>query len=168
MQKGQTLIEVLIALGAAVAVVVAISTVVISALNNAQFSRSQVLSVQHAQEGIELMRKLRDSDFAAFSNFSEGEYCFNQNAVTLTPKGVGCGQNVDSFFIREIEIDKNSTSCNPQQPPVPTPTIAPTNGTRITSTVFWSDSKCTTPGNLFCHETQQVTCLTDYTIIPTP
>lgn len=168
MEKGQSLIEVLISLGAAVIIIVAISTVVISALSNAQFSRSQVLAVQHATEGIEFMRKLRDSDFTVFSSFGEGVYCFNQNAGTIIPKAESCGQNVDGRFIREVEIDKDASDCQPPVPEAPAPTLAPTNGTKITSTVFWSDSKCTTGSNLYCHSTKQVTCLTNYTLIPTP
>jgi Tfp pilus assembly protein PilV len=164
--SGQTLIEVLIALGAAVTIVVAISTVVITALNNAQFSRSQVLAVQHATEGIEFMRKLRDSDWNTFSSYATGTYCFNQNATSLVLRSGTCGQNVDGFFVREIEIEKSASNCQPANPPDPTPTSVPTNGTKISSIVYWTDSKCTSGG--YCHSTKQVTCLTNYTIIPTP
>lgn len=167
-QKGQTLIEVLIALGAAVTIVVAISTVVVAALNNAQFSRNQVLAIQHATEGIEFMRKLRDSDWNAFSGYAAGTYCFNQNASSLILRSGSCGQNVDAFFVREIEIEKNASNCQPANPPAPTPTSVPTNGTKITSSVYWTDSKCTSAANRFCHSTKQVTCLTNYTVIPTP
>lgn len=173
-QNGQTLIEVLIALGAAITIIVAISTVVVSALNNAQFSRNQVLAIQHAQEGVEFMRKLRDSDWNTFTSYGcSGDgcstpvvYCYNQNATSLVLRSGTCGENVDTFFVREIEVEKNAGNCQPSNPPVPTPTLAPTRGTKITSTVSWRDSRCTSGG--YCHSTQQVTCLTNYTVIPAP
>ncbi|MBI3069818.1 MAG: hypothetical protein HYY87_00750, partial [Candidatus Levybacteria bacterium] len=56
-QKGQTLIEVLLALGTAVVVLSATVVAVLSALNNAQFSKNQSLATQYAQEGMEVMRK---------------------------------------------------------------------------------------------------------------
>ena len=161
-EKGQTLIEALVALAAAVAVVYAISTAVISALSNAQFSKNQVLATQYAQQGIEIMRQLRDSDWSTFYSYNDSGsslyYCLDKNSKSIRSQGTGCGQNVDNF-IREVQIQKNSSDCR-------TPSGI-TNAARITVIVKWSDGKCPA-GDAYCHKVQLASCLSDFQVISTP
>lgn len=158
--KGQTLIEALVALGAAVIIVSAITAVVISALNNAQFSKNQNLATQFAQQGMEIMRQMRDSDWTTFNGLESATYCLNKESNSLTSYGLGCGQNVD-MFIREVHIDKSSDSSNS--------CINNTEvNTEVTVSVLWSDNKCTSSTNPFCHKVELVSCFSDLRLIPTP
>lgn len=152
--KGQTLIEALVALGAAVIIVSAITIVVISALNNAQFSKNQNLATQFAQQGMEIMRQMRDSNWGTFDELSRA-YCLDKGSNMPVPKApiAGCGQNVD-VFVREVDIEKNSSSCS--------------DATKITVIVFWNDAKCTSSTNLFCHKVELVSCFSDSRVVPTP
>lgn len=169
--KGQSLIEVLVALGTAVIVLAAIVSSVINALNNAQFAKNQNLATQYAQEGMETIRKMRDSDWNTFSA-KDGSYCLDKGSSELKGKDysvAGCsssgsnGQNVDSFFVRQIDIEKNSANCS-----------VPVGGSGYTTkaivTVSWTDSKCTDtdPVKQFCHKSQLSSCFSDFNIIPTP
>ncbi len=162
-EKGQTLLEVLVALTAAVVVVYAITTAVISALSNAQFSKNQVLAAQYAQQGIEIMRQIRDSDWSKFSSYNETtstlHYCLAKNIRELgSPQVNACEKNVDDF-IREVQIQKNSPDC--------TQSSRVTNAAKITVTVSWSDGKCPS-GNLYCHNAKLVSCFSDFQVVTTP
>lgn len=156
-QEGQTLVEILVALAAAVTIVTAITIAVITALSNAQTSKNQNLATQYAQEGIEIARGLRNTNFQSFidsASTSTFYYCLPKGSRTLIAKGLACPQNVDTF-VREVAITKNSASCDSTQ-------------TDVTVSVSWNDGKCTNPSNPFCHQVQLVTCLSDYTVLPTP
>lgn len=156
-EKGQTLIEVLAAFGVAVVLVAAIAIAVVSALSNAQFSKNQNLATQYAQQGMEIIRQMRNNDFAAF-NVLSGDYCLDKNSNTPRSKGLGCGQNIDNIFVREVGIEKNSLSCP----------IEGSDETRVTVSTSWSDSKCTDKSNLFCHSAKFVSCLSNVNVVATP
>lgn len=173
--KGQTLIEVVAALGIAIAVISAITIIVISSLSNTQFSKNQHAATQYAQEGIEQIRLIRDTDRALFDTYS-GSYCLDKGSSVPLEKDlaipVGCAsmgstvnQNVD-IFAREIIIEKDASACAYENPPAPTPPIYTGSGTKVTVTVSWRDSKCT--GSDFCHVVQNVSCFSDFGIVPTP
>lgn len=155
-QLGQTLLEALIALGAAVVIISVMSILVLSSLNNAQFSKKQNQATQYAQQGIEILKNLSQSNWATFASYSSGSYCLSQNSTTLTPIGTGCGQNV-GIFSREIDIAKNSTSCNPS-----------TNNALITVIVSWSDNKCTSATDPFCHKVKLISCIYNSTTVTSP
>lgn len=59
-QKGQSLVEVLVALSIAALVVIALVILVLSGLKNAQFAQSQTKATKLAQEGIEKVKVVRD------------------------------------------------------------------------------------------------------------
>lgn len=148
-EKGQTLLETLLALSVSVLILSAITVVVISSLNNAQFAKNQNLANQYAQEGIEVARKTRDSSgWTGFLAFNVNHYCLSQSQTNLIARlGVSCGQNV-GIFVRGIDIEHdNSTDC----------AGASSNGSKITSTVSWSDGKCPV-GNTYCHKVELVSC----------
>ncbi|RJQ37115.1 hypothetical protein C4559_03995 [Candidatus Microgenomates bacterium] len=152
-EKGQTLIEILIAMSAAVIVLSAITLTVISALSNAQYSKNQNLATQYAQEGMEVVRKIRDNDWNAFAGFS-GKYCLSKGSFNLGNSVAVCSQNVD-LFVREININPNSADCNSG------------TQTQVAVSVKWSDGKCPST-NIYCHEASLVSCFTDANLVPTP
>lgn len=165
-QKGQTLIEVVAALTVSVAIVTALTITILTALNNVQFSKNQNLAAQYAQQGMEVMRQLRNSNWDTFNkNFPAGSYCLSKNSSTPEKKdttiegcsdGVSGGQNVDEFA-REIDVITGAESkCQGD------------NIKEVDVTVSWADNKCTDASNLFCHSVKLVSCLSDYTVVPTP
>ena len=145
-QKGQTLVEVLIAMATAVAVLSAIAITVVSSLSNVEFTKNQNQATQFSREGLEVVRRLAKSNWTTFETYNAADYCLAKGATTLTTMGPnGCGQNVDTF-VRKIEIEQNSPSCQ--------------LNARIASIVSWSDSKCGS-ANVFCHEVTLDSCIAD-------
>lgn len=161
--KGQSLIEVLVSLSTVVIVITSITYAVISALQNAEFSKNQNFATQFAQQGLEIARSTRNSDYKLFSSLS-GSYCVASTCSTISTSlgdkcglksdSNGCGQNID-IFVRQVDFGRASATCG---------TIA----TKVTSTVAWADSKCTSRSNIFCHNVNLSTCLSDYLVLPTP
>lgn len=155
------LVEVLVALGTAVVVLSATVVAVLSALNNAQFSKNQNIATQYAQEGMEIMRKMRNSSWTVFSSLSTDQYCLDQNSTALSGRNrtiQGCaggsstsGQNV-GIYARQVDIEINSSSC---ATPTPPPSV---NLTKVTVLVSWSSNKCTRT-NIYCHNVKLVSCL---------
>lgn len=167
---GQSLIEVLVALSASVVIISAIVISVSNALSNVQFSKNQNMASNYAQQGIEITRKSRDSDLTTFLGYTDGVYCLDENSISLPSKtnsndcesisSPSCTTpNVGGIFIREICLKKNSTKCQ---------TPDSLNTIEVFSDVYWSDSKCTSNGNSYCHKTELISCLSDFNLVPTP
>ncbi len=158
-QKGQSLIEAVVALGAAALIISAIAIAVITSVNNSDYSKYQNQATNYAQQGIEIMRSQAQSDWANFeaktNPNSKVTYCLGQNATDLTNfTGTHCVQNIgpdpnDPFFIREITIYPPDAS-----------------GIRVESAVYWIDGKCTTKD--YCHMAKIDTRFADINRLPTP
>lgn len=180
-EKGQTLIEIIIALAVSVIVVTAITVVVNSSLSNAQFSKNQNLATHYAEEGMEYMRKIRNQDWKYYNSESTFKFleehttwavsCLGSNLVLGpldSPTGT-CGTfDSSNSFIRTVRGEKESTDCG-VEPGV--------DIRKVTVTVAWSDSKCNsdmTGGDnfgipaLFCHKIQLSSCFSDTWRIPAP
>ncbi len=151
---GQTLIEVLVALGVAVAVLFGITIAVLSSLNNAQFTQNQNLANKYAAQGMELIRQIRDSASSGLSQYLNIYYCLGQDG-NLIEKGLTCGQNV-GVFVREVDLEQNSASCS--------------GGTGVLSTVLvsWTDSVCTSSSNIYCHQVKLISCFSNPSTISAP
>lgn len=107
--KGQTLIEVLVALGVGVAVLLAVTNAVLSSLTGSDFGRNQSLATQYAQQGMEVVRNIRNSGWTIFYNTyttapvgASKFYCLDENIV-FTISG-NCPQNIAAFFTRRLEL----------------------------------------------------------------
>ncbi len=148
-QSGQTLLEVMVALGAATLIMSAIVAVVISSLSNEQFGINQNQATQFAQEGLDVLRNTSQSNWGTFSGYSN-YYCLPQGGVVPTPlpAGQSCPQNV-GIFVRELRVEQNVCGVTP------TPAV-PNNG-RVTSTVKWSDGKCPSVSQ-FWHKVSLTSC----------
>lgn len=164
-ERGQTLVEVLIGLVSMAIVISAITVVSISSLDNAQYSKNQSLATSYAQQGIELIRTIRNTDYATFSGLS-GTYCLAKGCTTLNNSATSsinpCGrenasppkcypeQNAD-FFVRDVTITPSSLLCQSQW--------------QVQVTVSWYDGKCA--ASTFCHHVDERSCLSNY-LVPTP
>ena len=153
-ELGQSLIEVLIALAASVAVVSAIAVTVITSLSNAEFTKNQNLSTQYSREGMEIIRQIAKNNWTDFLKYTNINYCLDKGSVLPRPKaGQTCGKNIDNIFDRQLTIDPNSPRC--------------ISSIEITSTVLWTDSKCQT-GDILCHQIKLRTCLADINSVKGP
>ena len=153
-QLGQTLIEALVALGIAVAIISAIANLVISSLNNTTFSKNQNLATIHAQEGIETVRKLVNQSYTQFkTNYKGLVYCLDENNNLLLSTG-DCNNVKTGIFIREVEFVHTSSDCQ--------------ENLKASVTVSWSDSKCRDNLNLYCHEVALSSCFVDINEVQQP
>lgn len=156
--KGQSLIEITVALGIVV-VLLSITTIAITqALHNAKESTYRNQADALARQGIEIVRQMRDSeDWATFSNLS-GTYCLASSCTLIVDTDVNCwhpsipncGRNAD-IFNREITITPNSSECSIASP-------FPVAASKVQVKVAWGDSKCTSIDE-FCQKTILDTCM---------
>lgn len=155
-ELGQSLIEVLIALAASVAVVSAIAVTVITSLSNAEFTKNQNLATQYSREGIEIVRQIAKNNWTNFLTYTNRNYCLNKGSTIPTAMtGLNCGKNIDNIFDRTVIIvhSPNSTYCN--------------SSTEVSSSVSWTDSKCQT-GNILCHQIKLRSCFADVNSVKGP
>lgn len=174
-EGGQTLVEVLLALGIAVIIITAIISVVIIALSNASFSKNQNLANAFAQEGLEVVRAIRDRSWTDFDDLRRSN-CLEQNSRTLVERqGANCAGEGDisvggTQFIREVIVNRRDRQC---RPPPPRPRI---ENHRVTVAVRWSDGRCRActigrncpTGNTFCHQSSLISCLGQQSTVPIP
>ena len=155
-EPGQTLLEALIALAAAVVIISVMSVLVLSSLNNAQFSKNQNQATQYAQQGIEVIKNISQSNWTAFASYTLINYCMPSDNSLSQRVGGSCGQNM-GIYSREVTINQDSSSCNPSS-----------NNALITASVSWSDSKCTSPTDPYCHKIKIVSCIYNSATILAP
>lgn len=173
MEKGQSLIEVLVGLATAVLIIGAITVATISALNNAVYSKNQNLATNYAQQGIEIVRNLRDRNYSQFQQLN-GTYCLAKTCDKIDPtsndpqdpcgpQSIVCSQNVGGenadIFVRQVSVDPVSSYCKDS-------TQQTTQGVHVTVNVSWYDAKCGS-SNVFCHTVQLATCLSTYNTVST-
>lgn len=158
---GQTLIEALVALGVGIAIISAMAVVVVTSLNNAQFSKDQNYATQYAQQGMEVLRRIRDTNWTTFTEYTSTFYCLDKDSAVLRMMSSDCGQNFDNFK-REVSISHNSDDCDNTATPS-------SKGSKVTISVKWSDGRCSSSGaENFCHKADLSSCFYNINTIPTP
>lgn len=163
-QIGQTLIEVLVALSVISIIVTSITIAVITSLNNAEFVKNQNLATEYAQQGMEEIRFMRNTNYTSFTGLN-GQYCLKDTCTQIVPSsqdcgtlgGNNCGSNVSTIFDREVDVYSGNVVQNPCK-----------YGTSVTSTVSWADNKCTNRNNPYCHVVKLATCFTAGDVILGP
>lgn len=139
-KKGQTLVEVLVAVGVTTLLLVAMVAAVTRSLANAQFSKNKAQATKYVEEGLEVVRSKRDNaaSWAVFlTTYPAGIKKLDSN-LTFSD---GCTQSnkmTNSIFARCIEFADESAEKRV-----------------ITVTVYWSDGSGT-------HNTQASTYLTSW------
>lgn len=161
-EAGQTLIEILLAFSVSILVLSAVIVGVTTTLSNTQSTKNQNLANSYAQEGMAVVRGIRDSSWPNFVSKTQPTYCLVQNSTILTePNLLGCGQNV-GIFSREVKFEHTSQSCI-ADPACSGPACL--KGSKVTVKVSWSDSKCPV-GTPFCHKVELITCFADINSLP--
>ena len=136
---GQTLIELLMALGAGVLIVMAIVGGVVMAGKNSQFAKNQNLATRYAQGGVELIRSQRDKlGWSAFyTNYNDQPQCLDGTG-NFTPMSISCAK-IAILFTRAATFVDDGTGLN----------------LTVTVTVSCQDSSGT-------HQSNQTTVLTSW------
>jgi type II secretory pathway pseudopilin PulG len=157
-QKGQIMVEALIALGVAVVIIAAITSMIVSALSNAVAARNQDLATQYAKQGMEILRNMSKTDWTKFSLLDTSVTpCLSKgsNEPEVPPPDdsnpqKGCGQNIDTF-IRRVDVNSDAVflDCGEE------------GSIKAMVTVFWSDNKCRDTNELFCHSVKLESCFSD-------
>ena len=152
-QKGQTLIEILLAFSVCILVLSAIIVGITTSLSNTQYTKNQNLANSYAKEAMAVVRQIRDSGWNKFISYTNNvTYCLSKNSTILTepnPPLISCGQNV-SIFSREINFVHSSSDCS----------NGDISGSKVTIRVSWSDNKCPV-GTPFCHKVELITCFSN-------
>lgn len=144
LQRGQTIIEAVIALTTIMLILTAIAIVVVSGLYNSQFIRNQNLANKYSQQGMEFIRNMQQNDIAQFGSYNLITTCIDEQTLTLTTEN--CNQvNVGGTHIRTIQLNKDVAPCQAGE-------------TRVTVASKWGSSKCP-DDNTFCHASVLSSCL---------
>ncbi len=165
--KGQTLIEILVALSVTLILLTITTVTIITALNNAQGTKNRNEASRAGEQGIELVRQMRDSDWPALYALS-GTHCMANTCTRLVGTvgavcglrtGAGCGKNYGEFS-RQVLLERNASACN-QGGGAPQ-----VNNVRATVTVSWSDGSCSSSNDL-CRQVNHVACFANLYSDPT-
>lgn len=158
-EKGQGLIEAIIALSAGILIVSALAMVVISAVGNSDFTKIQNQATAYAQEELEYIKDTSKNDWVNF-NLLDGTYCPNAD-LSLGTKITGSCQaiNVGGIYIREVNITHPNNGSRPCGSSL--------TGVLVEVGVSWNDGKCSTSTD-FCHKVELNSCVENINSIPTP
>jgi hypothetical protein len=158
-QAGQMLLEVILALGVVVIVMGAIANIVVSSLSSAQYARNQSLANSYAQEGLNVLRRIRDSSWTEFSNYITGtKYCIKSDLTLSSTGAANCTGSLavgpDGIFSREVVFGNiGSVDCDA--------------GRKVSEIVSWTDGKCPS-GTSYCNKVKLVTCFLNIDLVPAP
>lgn len=135
-QRGQTLAEVVVALGIVLILVTGLIVGGTSAIRTSDQGRMRSKATQYAQEGLELTRKRRDENWATFQATS-GLWCLDKEGVFSQAVGV-CPVNIDNTFTRGVTFTWNAGALRME----------------VTMTVTWQDGSSPHKSELVTYFTQ--------------
>lgn len=162
-QRGQTLLEAVIALAAMLLIITAISITVTGSLSNSGFIGDQNKASKFAQEGIEYLRNIRNTDYNTFSTYQPNVYHCMPDTITgpsIESAAVSvsnlCNPNVPQakpIFKRSVILVPNSRPCG-------------NTGIQATVTVSWLSGKC--ESGVYCQQSTLSACFSDsFNVQPT-
>jgi len=158
-QKGQGLIEAIIALSAAVLIISALAMVVLSAVGNSDYTRIQNQATAYAQEELEALKDMSKNDWNNFNAY-DGTYCPSADLNLGTRISGNCQtKNVGNIYVRQVDITHPSGGS--------TPCGSSTTGILIKVSVSWNDGRCDSANN-YCHSVKLNSCAERINNIPTP
>lgn len=151
--RGQTLIEILVALSVIAIIATGITVTVTNSLSNVQYGKNQNLATSYAQEGMEILRQIRNADYNGFKSYTAGDYCLGKNISALQSSILCSTPNIDNIFIRTVEINQSVTpECS--------------TAAKVKVTVSWTDGKC--QASAYCHKSELNSCMSTINPIQAP
>jgi len=106
--SGQSLIEAVIAVGVVTMVLVALVSGVVSSLKNARYSRDNSVAVAYAQEGIEVIRSIRDRGYEEIQQNDTYSLSYNGSIWSLTTPG----EVISEKYTRTVVISDGPDAAN--------------------------------------------------------
>lgn len=154
-QRGQALLEILVALAIGVIIATAFVTLGVVSVRNSSFSRNQVSATKLAQEGIEAMISIRDQDTvgAVLGNGSNDQW---SKLVVNSSFGLSCLPDPTQTCSGDFQLSACTLGSIPQRciSKTSTPEVintifsrkiqitdAGTNVKNVTAIVWWSDGQ---------------------------
>lgn len=109
--SGQTLLELIVTIGVVAIIVTGLVVAVTSSLRFGQSSRLRSQSVQYAQEGIELVRKIRDTQpWDTLMTYAGKSWCLDSSGTWTADTG-SCPL-IDGAFTRRVSLTWNDPLMN--------------------------------------------------------
>lgn len=99
-QHGQSLVEVVVAVGVVILLVTGIVVATTTSLRSGQRGKDKSFAIKYAQEGIEITRDLRSRGWTDFQS-RDGLWCLAKDG-TWTKAGGSCDTNIDNQYIRGV------------------------------------------------------------------
>jgi len=186
-QRGETLVESLLALAVATVIATGIVIAVVTALSGTTNNQNSNFAGNYAQEGSNLVKDLAATDFTSFqstyvynsSDTSKNVYNFGDdqtlrnNSSTFVPCSGSSSPTYNlsdssgnCSLLRTVYINtsgcdlRKGGQCSDQGK------TKCVNGVFTATAVSWSDSKCRLNAN--CHSAEIDSCLTNLNVLPTP
>lgn len=151
-ESGQTIIEAVVALAVVFIIVSAVTVAIITSISNSQFIKNQNLGNKYAQQGMEYVRRIQVEDISRFEGML-GTYSYDGDGGFTLPESTVV--NVGSGHIRNITLSNDEDPCN-DSVDVDDQNIGLK---KVTVSVQWSSSKCSSDENRFCHNSKIVSCI---------
>jgi len=151
-EAGTTLVETIVALSIAVVIIGGITSLVITSLGNATYTKVQDQAESLAQEGIETVRQKANSNYSFFvSTYNKTNYCMGPD-LSLIERAFDCNNyKVKTIYTREVTLTQGG-DCGE-------------SNTKASVKVFWTDSRCR---SVNCHKVALESCLVDNSTILSP
>lgn len=99
-QQGQSLVEIIVAVGVVILLVMGIVVATTTSLRSGQRGKDKGLAVKYAQEGIELVRDLRNQGWIDFQS-RDGLWCLAKDGTWTKSLGT-CDANIDNLYTRGV------------------------------------------------------------------
>ncbi len=158
-EKGQGLIEAIIALSAAVLIISALAMVVLNAVSNSDYTRIQNQATAYAQEQLEALKDMSKNDWNSFNAY-DGTYCPDASLSLGTRISGNClTRNIGNIYVKQVDITHplaGSTPCG-----------SSATGILIEVAVSWNDGRCNSATD-YCHKVELNSCAESINSIPTP
>lgn len=122
--SGQSLFEVIIAIGITSAILVAIINTAILSVRNTSFSRNKTLASRYSQQASEWLRSQRDENWQTFTTYSDATWCLKDLDWTRARTCSDTDNITATPFKRELTL-----------------TTVSANQIDAKITVFWNDSQ---------------------------
>lgn len=104
--SGQSLVEVVVAVGMMALLLTAVLTLVSLSVKNSRLTKDRTKAVGLAQEGVELMRAYRDLSWYGLLAATPGNYGLDKTWTVTEGLTTDCPtvNNIDDFFIRCVQV----------------------------------------------------------------
>ena len=111
-QRGQTLVEIVVAIGVVLLLVTGLVAGATVTIKSAQYGRSKTLAVRYSQEALEKARSLRDTGwetFVAYGSPAGLTWCLDK-AGSWT-QASACSANIDNIYTRSVVFVWQDPDC---------------------------------------------------------